>query len=452
MTEPTDNRLAEQIKAALEENNVEQLRFLLRKERPEDIADACHTLHADECRRILDLLPPDVAGRVLYQLDPVVRGEIAELLDPRTTSDALRTLPPEEVADILGGLPEDVVDSVLGHMTLEESAEIQELMAYSPESAGGIMSPDVFALDEDTTVAGAIQALRALEEVEGISYLYVTDRERRLTGVMPLKRLITADDERMRLGDIATRDVISVRADADQEEVAHLIEKYDFRAIPVVGHGGVLIGRIKTDDIIDVIEEEATEDMQKIGSVLPLHTSVLNAPYATLYLRRVGWLVLLVFVNIFSGAGIAHFEELIESVVALVFFLPLLIDSGGNSGAQAATLIVRSLATGDVRTGDYLRLLFREIAVSLTLGISMAVAVFFLALYRTDMRVALVVSTSMVSIVIFGSLLGMSLPFILGRFKMDPATASAPLVTSVADVGGVLIYLSIANALLEITG
>ncbi len=449
MTTNENNRLTAQIQDALEQKDTERLRFLLRKQRPEDIAEACHFLHAYECDHILELLPPDVAGHVLYELDPVVRGEVGEMLDPRVVSEALTALAPEEAADVFEVFSDEFTESVLGYMNPEAYGSIEKLMSYRPDSAGGIMTPDVFWLHEDTSVDEAVYTLQDTEDIDAISYLYVVDKDRRLTGVMPLKRLITSDGNR-KLADVATRDVISARVDDDQEDVAHMVEKYDFSALPIVDAQGVLVGRVKSDDVIDVFQEETTEDMQKVGSVMPLNTSVLNASFTALYLRRVVWLVLLVFVNIFSGAGIAHYEELIEAVVALVFFLPLLIDSGGNSGSQAATLIIRSLATGDVRVGDYSRLLLREVAVSLMLGLSMAAAVFFLGLYRADIQVALAVSLSMVCIVIMGSLLGMSLPFILARFKMDPATASAPLVTSMADVLGVLIYLSIANAMLGI--
>ncbi len=443
-----ENRLGSLIGDAVERRDDRRVLFLLKKKRPEDIAYACRHLHAEEIAYILGLLDPEAAGAVMVDLDPVVRNEVVEMVDPERLAGALETISSDEATDILEDIPDKIADSAIERMGHDAADNVEKLLKYPPDTAGGIMTPSVFALESSTTVAGAIQNLREAEGLDQISYLFVTDRDRRLIGVMPLKRLINARRDR-RLSDLMTRGVISAKVDDDQEKVARLVEKYDFRVLPIVDHNGVLVGRVTSDDIIDVFEEEATEDMYKIGSVMPFETSVLKTRFTTLYARRVVWLVMLVFVNIFAGAGIAYYEELIESIVALVFFLPLLIASGGNSGAQASTLIVRSMATGDVLPRDAFRLMLREIGVSLALGLSMAVCVYMVALYRAP-DVAVVVFISMVSIVVIGSLFGTMLPFILKIFNLDPATASAPLVTSICDIAGVLLYLAIAATLLDI--
>lgn len=233
-----------------------------------------------------------------------------------------------------------------------------------------------------------------------------------------------------------------------EEEAVKRMRQTGYFALPVTDSQGVLLGAVTADDVLDVAVEGATEDIHKGGAVRPLEISYLQAPLALLYRRRISWLVILVFVNVFSGAGIAHFEELIESVVALVFFLPLLVDSGGNAGSQAATLVIRAMALGEVRLGGFFRTAWREMRVSVLLGATMSVAVFFVALWRSGMDIAIVVSLAMVCIVVIGSLAGMALPFALKLIRQDPAAASAPLVTSIADILGVLIYLSIASALL----
>ncbi len=445
----SNNRLVPQIRTAREMNDDVRVRFLLHKKRPEDIAELCRNLHAEEIKHVLGLLEPEAIGAVMADLDPVIHGEVIEMMDPQVVADALDTIPSDEAADILENIPEELAEATIERMESEAAEDVEQLMTYPPDTAGGIMTPDVYNLEGHITVAEAIRALREDKTLEQVSYLYVTDRNRRLIGVMPLKRLIAARDDQA-LSEIMTRGVISARVDDDQEKVAHLVQKYDFRTLPIVDLNGTLVGRVTADDVMDVIEEEATEDMLKIGSVMPFETSVLKTRFTALYARRVVWLILLVFVNIFSGAGIAYHEHLIESVVALVFFLPLLIASGGNSGAQASTLIVRSMATGDVNAGDYARLLLREVGVSLALGATMAVCVYMIAWYRAGPEVALVVFISMITIVVIGSLIGISLPFLLKKFNMDPATASAPLVTSIADIAGVLIYLGIATALLDI--
>lgn len=243
-------------------------------------------------------------------------------------------------------------------------------------------------------------------------------------------------------------EVVFASVETPQEEVSRLIAHYDLLALPVINGGDRLVGIVTYDDAMDVAAEEATEDMHKGVSVGKLEGSLRSVSLFELYRKRVVWLVLLVFANIFSGAGIAYFEETIEAYIALVFFLPLLVDSGGNAGSQAATLMVRGMATGDVRNRDWAKLLGREVGVALALGLTMALAVSVVGIFRAGSEIALVVALSMVLIVTVGSLIGMILPFILQRFKLDPATASAPLVTSIADASGVLIYFALATAIL----
>lgn len=229
-----------------------------------------------------------------------------------------------------------------------------------------------------------------------------------------------------------------------------VFKKYDQHALPVVDSDGILLGIVTNDDILDVSEAEATEDFHKVSAVRPLTAGYLRTPLRMLFRSRLPWLLALVFVNIFSGAGIAHFNDLITSFVALVFFLPLLIDSGGNAGSQSATLVIRSMALGEMTLSDFARAFWREVLVSVGLGLCMAVAVFALAWWRSGIRIALVVSLSMALIVLGGSLVGMMLPFVLRKMKFDPAVASSPLVTSLADILGVLIYFGIASRLLHL--
>jgi magnesium transporter len=237
-----------------------------------------------------------------------------------------------------------------------------------------------------------------------------------------------------------------VALEEDQEEVARKIARYDVIALPVVDNDGTLVGIVTHDDALDALQEETTEDFHKIGTVGKLSQSVRESGIGMLYRKRVAWLALLIFGNLFSGAGIAFFEDIIVSYVSLVFFLPLLIGSSGNAGSQASTLMVRALATGDVVLKDWGYLVGRELLVALALGLTLGLAVAPVGLVRGGPVIALVVALTMVLVVLVGSLVGMSLPFLLSRFKLDPATASAPLVTTIADAIGVILYLSIATA------
>ncbi|HEX7072901.1 MAG TPA: magnesium transporter, partial [Hyphomicrobiaceae bacterium] len=275
----------------------------------------------------------------------------------------------------------------------------------------------------------------------------VVDEQRRLTGVVSLRDLILARPS-AKIADIMDTHVICARAEDSQTEVARLIAKYDLIALPIINGGDALVGIVTQDDAMDVAEEEATKDFHKVGTVGAIAISLKEASIGLLYRKRITWLVVLVFFNIFSGAGLALFQDTIVSHVALVFFLPLLIAGGGNAGAQASTLMVRALATGDVRLADWGYMLARELVVAAALGLTMGLAVAMIGIARGGPQIALIVAATMVLVVITGSIIGMSLPFVLSRFKLDPASASAPLITSIADVAGVLIYLSIATFVL----
>ncbi|MEX0606405.1 MAG: magnesium transporter, partial [Halofilum sp. (in: g-proteobacteria)] len=284
---------------------------------------------------------------------------------------------------------------------------------------------------------------------ETIYQAYVIDAERRLLGTVSLRELVTARAHE-RVADLMTTDVVTRRAGDGQEEVASLISKYDLLSLPILDDADRLVGIVTYDDAMDVAEEEATEDFHRVGTVAALDSSVREAGIPLLYRKRVGWLVVLIFANAFSGAGIALFEEIIAAHVVLVFFLPLLIASSGNAGAQSATLTVRALATGDIRPKDWGRMLGRELLVAVLLGATMGLIVSALGIVRGGAEVAFVVASTMVLVVVIGSLLGMSLPFVLERLRLDPATASVPLVTSLADIAGVLIYFSLASWALQI--
>jgi magnesium transporter len=333
---------------------------------------------------------------------------------------------------------------LLNLLTPEDLAEARWLLGYPEESVGRLMTPDFIAVRPHWTVQQALRQVRRKGQVsETINRIYVVDDDWRLVDDIELRRLILAEPEDT-IEEVMDHSFASVSAFADREEAVEVIRRYDITALPVLDSDGVLVGIVTVDDLIDVAEEEATEDFHRVASVGPLRTSLRDAPMRFLYQRRIGWLLVLVFMNIFSGAGIAAFEETIEAVVALVFFLPLLIDSGGNAGSQSATLMIRALATGDVRMGDWAKLLGREVAVAVSLGLTMAIGVAAISYFRAP-EVMVVVAATMTVIVVWGSLIGMSLPFLLTRLGRDPATASAPLITSLADISGVLIYFSIAT-------
>lgn len=315
---------------------------------------------------------------------------------------------------------------------------------FKEETTGSLMKNEFSTVQASQTVDQAISYLREnIKDKTNIHYLYIVDDNNVLKGALSIRELLSATGNQL-ISTIMVSKVTSFSTALDQEQAAKVFRDTDLVSIPVVNQRKQLVGIVHVEDILDVMQQEATEDFQKMAHISTLEEGFKDASIFTLYHKRIVWLVLLVFMNVFSGAGIAHFEDMIEANIALVFFLPLLVDSGGNAGAQSATLVIRAMATGDVRIKDWFKMFTKEISVAMLLGVTMALAVSVIGVIRGGMDIAIVVSLTMVLIVIVGSLIGMSLPFIFKKLKLDPATASGPLITSIADIVGVLIYFSIA--------
>jgi len=409
-----------------------------------EIADLLLQLHKPDRVLLYRSLTREVAAEVFSHLDVEKQDHLLRDLTDEETRRLLADLPPDDRTHLLEELPGKATHQLLNLLGPEDLKEARWLLGYPEESVGRLMTPDYVAVRPHWTVQQALRQVRRKGLVsETINRIYVVDDEWRLIDDIELRRLIMAEPETL-IEEVMDHSFTSVSAFADREEAVGMIRRYDITALPVLDSGGVLLGIVTVDDVLDVAEKEATEDFHKVGSVEPLRMSLKEASVPLLYRRRIGWLMVLVFVNILSGAGIAAYEATIDAVVALVFFLPLLIGSGGNAGSQSATLMVRALATGDVRMTDWFRLLGKELSVALLLGVTMAAGVSVISYVRAP-EVMVVVAITMTLIVIWGSLLGMSLPFVLTRFGRDPATASAPLITSLADISGVLIYLYIAT-------
>lgn len=411
---------------------------------------------------VLNDTPLDIAWSLLAQLSasrqaaifehfrPSMQAQMARLMSRKELALLFEKMDHDERADLYNRLTEAERRALLPGLAHAEREDIRQLASYSEDTVGSVMTSAYVTLRADHTVGQALDTIRLeAPDMETIYQAYVLDDDRHLVGTLSLRDLILAAPAQT-IEDIMVTDVIQTQAYAPRTEAARQIAHYDLIAIPVVNENGQMVGIVTHDDALDVTQEESSEDQLRLGAVGRIVTSLKDASIATMYRTRVGWLVVLVFGNVFSGAGIAHFESLIESMVSLVFFLPLLIDSGGNAGSQSATLMVRALATGEVVAKDWTRMLVKEIAVALLLGLSMATAVSLIGYTRAGFDVALVVSITMVLIVVMGSVIGMLLPFVLARLKFDPASASAPLITSICDGLGVLIYFNIANTLLAL--
>ncbi len=409
---------------------------------------------------LLEHMQPDDALLAMRQLDRRDQAETFGYLRPAAQVTMSEKMSREELARLMAAMSHDdradfykaldprAQEALLPGLAKAEREDLRRLASYPEGTVGSIMTSDYATLLPTLTAPQALEALRRqASDVETVYTAYVVDAAHRLLGVVSLRDILLART-RQTVAEIMEPDPVTARVDAEQEDAANLIARYDLLALPVVDGDGRMVGIVTADDAMDVVEEEATEDIYKSSNVGEFEGSVKDAPLFALYRARIVWLVLLVFGNIFSGAGISFFEDTIAGNLALLFFLPLLIGSGGNAGAQSATLMVRALATGDVRAADWGAMFAREIVIGLGLGLTMALAASGIGVVRAGVDVTVVVAAAMVLIVLIGALIGVSLPFLLSRFRLDPATASGPLVTSIADVAGVLIYFGIAALLL----
>ncbi|QBM18148.1 magnesium transporter MgtE [Marinobacter sp. JH2] len=406
---------------------------------------------ADVGIRLLGALSKEQGGKVLGYIGPTTQTLIAQQLPTRSLTELVTAMPSDERADFFQLLDEQQQHSLFQSLASKEREDLLRLASFEEGTAGALMSSDYATINTGVNASTAIDLLRkTAPDKETIYHAYVVDGSHTLLGAVSLRNLITATPSTSVNALIATG-LVTAKTDTPQEEVARLISRYDLLALPIIDHDNRLVGIVTYDDAMDAAEAEATEDMHKGATVGKLTGTLRDASPFSLYRSRVQWLVILVFANIFTGAGIAYFEGIISEHIALLFFMPLLVASAGNAGAQSATLMVRGMATGDVTVKDWGRLLGKETLVATGLGLTMAAAVMVVGLLRAGPEIATVVAVTMIVVVMVGSLIGMLLPFLLDKLKFDPATASTPLITTIADVSGVLIYFSIATALLGIS-
>jgi len=418
-----------------------------------DLADVAESIPIEQVRTLLRVLPAARAADVLEYLDEELRAELLEEMPAAQAAKLVSEMTPDDRVDVLEELEEERAEQILAEIPLEARRETEELLAYPPDSAGGIMTTEFVQVAETLTVDQALANVRRIARAgrrEAMHAIYVTDERGALRGVMSLRELLAAPDG-SRIADIAWEEVVSVPATADRAEVARVTSDYDLVAVPVVDGAGRVIGVVTVDDVIDAIVEEQTEDVQKLGAVQPLEEPYFQAGFWSIARKRAGWLVVLFVGEMFTGTALRHYEATLAGAIALTFFIPLIISSGGNSGSQSATLITRALAVGDVEMRDALRVLTRELGQGLVLGTFLGLIGFARAvMWGNPADVAWVVSLTLVAVVITGTVVGAMLPLLFTRLGFDPAIASSPFVSSLVDVAGIVIYLSIAIQLLRL--
>ncbi|MGH2483138.1 MAG: magnesium transporter, partial [Candidatus Limnocylindria bacterium] len=400
---------------------------------------------------LLQWLPDEEIPALLEELPPAEAARILRTLAEPDAAALLEEMDPDDAADVLENLPSPEMDQILVRMRAEDAAEIRGLAAYPPDSAGGIMTPAFVAVAADATSDQAIGAIRRLvDEAETVNYVYVVDAERHLLGVLSLYRLLLSPGETP-VRELMAPTTVRVRATADQEAAARLLTDRNLLAIPVVDDADHLLGIITEDDVADVLQAEATEDIERLGGSQPLNLPYRLASVPLLVRKRVIWLLLLFVAAGYTGTVLQNFQAELTDVVALSFFIPLLIGTGGNIGSQTVTLIVRAMALNEVAMRDIAWIVFKEMRVALVLGGVMAVAAYVRAeLLGVSADIGIVVALTIIAICVWAATVAAALPLVLRRLRVDPAVVSAPLITTVVDGTGLIIYFEIARLVLAL--
>lgn len=445
----TEEQLLLHVVKLLRENKKMQLQKLIDELQPYDIAIIYTDLPLKFKSRFLMFLNNHLLADVIQEIeDTNLQYELLHKLSPDKKSEVLNLMDNDDLASLLHVLPEEKAQALLSHMKHEESQIVQDIMKFPEETAGRLMTNRFVWIRNYYTVREAIEKLKNFATyAETISYLYVIDENRKLVGVVSYRDLILADADQ-KIKDIMFERVISVTAYTDQEEAASILERYDFLALPVVDENNILLGIITFDDMLDVIIEEANEDIEKLsasGKAIDFDTKATVAAW-----RRLPWLILLLIIGVFSGSIISYFEETLDLVVALAFFMPMISGMTGNTGTQSLAVVVRGLAGQNPDKNEVFRLIIRELIVGLIIGIICGILISLIAYFwQGNVYLGFVVGFSLFLTLIIGTLAGTIIPLILYRLKIDPAIASGPLITTLNDIFSLITYFSIATMFLH---
>jgi magnesium transporter len=448
------------LRMALVAKNADYIRAQFRDLHPADAAEVLNALNTDEAVVAYTHLDDSIAAEALLLLEDERRELVLEGLSPKEIAEqVIDKLDSDDAADVLAELPNEQQDEILQHVeNLGQASDIVDLLTFDPDTAGGLMAKELVKVYSDKTIREAVREIRRqAEEIEIVYTIYVVDESEKLVGLLSLKNLLTIPLNSP-VRDVLNPNVISVRTNAAAEEVAKLFDKYDLVVIPVVDSLGRLVGRITFDDVVDVIREENTEDVQKMGGVEALEEPYMSTPFWQMIRKRVGWLVVLFVGETLTATAMSFFEGQIQKAVILAVFVPLIISSGGNSGSQATSLIIRALALGEITVRDWWKIVQKEFRSGLVLGgilgiigfLRVAVWSNFVSDYGPYwLQIGTTVGITLTFVVMWGCLTGSLLPLLLKRVGLDPAVSSAPFVATLVDVTGLIIYFSVSVALLQ---
>ncbi|QOJ13923.1 MAG: magnesium transporter [Planctomycetia bacterium] len=427
----------------------------------EELFEAWGLLSTEERLEGFSILPRSEAEELFLSLPTIDQAELLTALPAADRRSWVRLLPPDDAADVLQNVEDAEREGLLALLDPAALTEVTALLAYKEDVAGGLMNPRYARLRPEMSIDEAIKYLRRLtrQTIENIYYAYVIDTEHTLRGVVSFRELLLAPPE-SRVRDMMRTELITVPDTMDQERVSELFAQHDLLALPVVDENGRMKGIVTADDIVDVVKEEATEDIQKLGAVEALEAPYMQTTLLELMRKRAPWLVLLFCGQMLTISVMEHYEGKLGAILFLNIFIPIILSSGGNSGSQAATLVVRSLALGEMRLAEWWKVVRREVLIGLLLGLSLGVLGFGRVLFGGSrgafgdhfVVLGLAVAASIVGVVAWGTIVGSMLPFVLRRLKFDPASASTPFVATLCDVTGLILYFNVATTILAASG
>ena len=451
----------DKVSEAIKVNDIKWLEKQMKRLHPADIAEILNELDLLEGKKLFYFLDDKIAANALIEMEEDKRERFMASLTSEQIADQIDHLPSDEAADMISELPDKIQDEVLRELEKDDAAQasdIVDLLKYDENTAGGLMQKELVKVNASKNMIDCVRELRKhADHIEDVFGIYVVDDTDRLVGVIPLKKILTTS-LRTKISEVYEPEVISVKTSMDAEEVAKMMEKYNLVFVSVVDNLGRLVGRITIDDVVDVIRKEETEDVQKMAAVQVLDEPYMTMPFLQMIKKRSGWLVVLFVGESFTATAMSFFEDQISKAVVLALFVPLIISSGGNTGSQISTLVIRAMALGEISIREWWKIVKKEIAVGLTLGLIIGtigflrVAVWsaFVDVYGPHWQlVGITVGISLVGVVLWGNLVGSLFPIILKRLGLDPAVSSAPFVATMVDVTGLVIYFTVAALLLR---
>lgn len=448
----SDNGLVKKIEELINEKRYSAIKDIL-PTHPEDIANIIVELSKPTHKLfVFRFVPHDKAIDVFEYLPTEEEEQILSSLSSGEITDILNGMSPDDRTGLFEEMPAELVKRFINLLSPQERKIAIEILNYPIDSVGRLITPDFVQLYEDMNVEQALEHIRNVGlSQETIYHCYVLDKQKQLIGIVSLKKIVLASSKTKIAQIMSSKDVIKVNVYTDKEEAANTFKKYDLIALPVIDNNNKLLGIVTFDDLVDVLEDEVTEDFEKIAAVLPVDKPYMEANIFNIVWKRSFWLIVLVVFEAVSALVMKNNNEVIQKFAALTFFIPILVAMGGNTGTQSATIVIRSLAIGDIRVKDFLRVIFKESLVGLLIGVSLAlVGSIIVAAIQNDWLLSVAVSLSMGVTIILAATVGASLPILFRRMKLDPALMSGPLIATIVDVTGILIYFKIATFILKI--